>query len=140
MTIGEKIKRLRKERGLTQEELGNLIGVQKAAINKYETGIVINLKRDVISKLAKALDVNPVWLMDENDGWPPVPSTRTLIARAFEEDKLYKETASPKTPEARAVSFGMDSLPEEQRKLILNMVKAMYPGNFNTKGTNDDEA
>ena len=87
MTIGDKIKRLRKERGMTQEELGAMIGVQKAAINKYETGIVINLKREVISKLAQALDVNPVWLMDEADGWPPVPSTHTLIARAFYEDQ-----------------------------------------------------
>jgi transcriptional regulator with XRE-family HTH domain len=86
MTIGEKIKRLRKEKGMTQEELGSLIGVQKAAINKYETGIVINLKRDIIAKLASALDVNPVWLMDENDGWPPVPSTQVLIARAIEQD------------------------------------------------------
>ena len=89
MTIGEKIKRLRKERGMTQEELGNLIGVQKAAINKYETGIVVNLKREVIANLAKALDVNPVWLMDEDDEWPPVPSTRTLIARALEEDRKF---------------------------------------------------
>lgn len=87
MTIGEKIKRLRKERGMTQEELGAAVGVQKAAINKYETGIVINLKRDMIAKLARALDVNPVWLLDESEDWPPMPSTRTLIHRAAELDR-----------------------------------------------------
>ena len=88
MTIGEKIKRLRKERGMTQEELGAAVGVQKAAINKYETGIVINLKRDMIAKLARALDVNPVWLLDENEEWPPMPSTRSLLSNALEEDRL----------------------------------------------------
>jgi len=73
MTIGDKIKRLRIDREMTQEELGSAIGVQKAAINKYETGVVVNLKQSVIANLAKALDVNPVWLMDEESDWPPVP-------------------------------------------------------------------
>ena len=34
MTTGERIKMLRKEHNLTQEELGAKIGVQKAAIQK----------------------------------------------------------------------------------------------------------
>jgi len=36
--IGEMIKKARKERNLTQEELGELIGVQKAQISKLENG------------------------------------------------------------------------------------------------------
>lgn len=67
MTTGEMIKKLRKERGFTQEELGNMIGVGKAAINKYETGIVVNLKRSTISNLAQALHVSPVLLLDDSD-------------------------------------------------------------------------
>lgn len=91
MTIGEKIKRLRQEKGMTQEELGKAIGVQKAAINKYELGIVVNLKKEKISQLAKALDVNPVWLMDDDETWPPMPSTRSLIAKAIEENRKREE-------------------------------------------------
>ncbi len=67
MTTGEKIKQLRRQLGMTQEELGNLIGVQKAAINKYETGIVVNLKKSTISKLAHALHVSPVELLSPED-------------------------------------------------------------------------
>ena len=52
-TMGEILKELRLERGLTQEEVGNLIGVQKAAIQKYEKGDVENIKRSSIKKLAK---------------------------------------------------------------------------------------
>ncbi len=33
---GERIKKLRKEKGLTQEQLGKLLGVKKSAIAKYE--------------------------------------------------------------------------------------------------------
>lgn len=85
MTTGEKIRRLRTERGMTQEELGAEVGVQKAAINKYETGIVVNLKRDVIRRLARALEVNPMWLMDDEEGWPPVPHLKTLIDQGLQQ-------------------------------------------------------
>lgn len=36
--VGEMIKTARKERNLTQEELGKLVGVQKAQISKLEKG------------------------------------------------------------------------------------------------------
>lgn len=63
MTTGEKIKRLRTTRGMSQEELGKMVGVKKAAIYKYENGIVVNLKRSVIEKLASALDTTPMYLL-----------------------------------------------------------------------------
>lgn len=65
MTTGERIKELRLQKGLSQEELGAMIGVKKAAINKYETGVVVNLKRSTIASLASALDTSPMYLM----GW-----------------------------------------------------------------------
>ena len=112
MMLGEKVKRLRKERGLTQEELGDAIGVQKAAINKYETGIVVNLKRKTIDSLAKALGVNPVWLMNDDMGWPPVD--------------INEEAAPPKTIEAQIISSKVDRLTEEQRKKLLKLVNDMF--------------
>ena len=36
--LGEKLKQIRKEQRLTQEQLGKLIGVQKAQISKLESG------------------------------------------------------------------------------------------------------
>ena len=70
MTIGEKIKQARLAKGYTQEELGSLVGVKKAAINKYESGIVQNLKRSMIAKLADALDIDPVSLIGFDDQLP----------------------------------------------------------------------
>ena len=67
MTTGERIKYLRKQLGMTQEELGEKIGVQKAAINKYETGIVVDLKRSKIAELAKALDCSPLYLLEGSE-------------------------------------------------------------------------
>ena len=65
MKTAEKIKLLRIKKGLSQEELGKLVGVQKAAINKYETGRVINIKKSMLQKLADALEVSPADLLDD---------------------------------------------------------------------------
>ena len=61
----EKIRALRLSKGITQEELGNAIGVQKAAINKYETGRIINIKQTTLQNLANALGVTPADLLDD---------------------------------------------------------------------------
>lgn len=63
MDMGERIKELRTKKGVTQEELGKVIGVTKATIMKYEKGMVENLKRSSIEKLANYLDVTPSYLM-----------------------------------------------------------------------------
>ena len=59
MEIGQKIKKARIERGLTQQELGNIVGVQKSAIAKYENGRVVNIKRSTLQKIASALNMRP---------------------------------------------------------------------------------
>ncbi|OUQ17034.1 hypothetical protein B5E80_18735, partial [Flavonifractor sp. An135] len=63
MTMGERIKQLRLSKGFSQEELGARVGVQKAAIHKYENGLVVNLKQATISKLAQALGTTPGYLL-----------------------------------------------------------------------------
>lgn len=70
MTTGEIIRSLRQRKGLSQEDLGKLVGVKRAAINKYETGLVVNLRRDMIQKLANALNTTPTVIMgwEDEDG------------------------------------------------------------------------
>lgn len=63
MEMGERIRLLRREHGLTQEELGKAVGLQRAAINKYEKGRVENMKRSTIMKLAEVLHTTPSYLM-----------------------------------------------------------------------------
>ena len=69
MTTGERIKQLRLEKGLTQEELGARLGVQRAAVQKYEKGTVKNIKRDALIRLAEVLDTTPEYLL----GWDEMP-------------------------------------------------------------------
>ncbi|MDR1370009.1 MAG: helix-turn-helix domain-containing protein [Dysgonamonadaceae bacterium] len=54
--LGQTIKSIRKERHLTQSELGNLIGIQKSQISKVENNLT-NARFETILKVFKALDV-----------------------------------------------------------------------------------
>lgn len=63
MTMGERIKYHRDNLGMTQDELGEILGVQKSAIAKYENGKVENIKRSTIQKMAELFDVSPCYLM-----------------------------------------------------------------------------
>lgn len=59
MSIGDKIRAARLAKGLTQQELGDLVGVNKSAIAKYEKGRVVNIKRSTLQKIAMALNMRP---------------------------------------------------------------------------------
>ena len=67
MTInpGTRIKELRTLSGMSQEELGRRVGVQRAAINKYEKGTVENIPIKTIEKIAVIFDVSPTYIV----GW-----------------------------------------------------------------------
>lgn len=56
MSIGQNIKRIRQEKGLTQKRLGELCGINEANIRKYELGGA-NPKLETIQKIAEALKV-----------------------------------------------------------------------------------
>ena len=56
MDLGEKLYRLRKSKGLTQAQLGQMVGVTEAAIRSYESG-KRNPKEKHLERIAKALDI-----------------------------------------------------------------------------------
>ncbi len=58
MTVGESIRRIRKEQGLTQKELGKLCNVNESQIRRYELGLNnSNPKLETVKKIANALNV-----------------------------------------------------------------------------------
>jgi len=54
--LGEAIRKARKEKRLTQEELGKLVGVKKAQISKIENSVT-NARFETILKVFRALNV-----------------------------------------------------------------------------------
>lgn len=66
MTVGEKIKTLRKSIGLTQTELGQRVGVQKNAVSKWECGRVEDIPTSTIKALATLFGVPASYLIDDD--------------------------------------------------------------------------
>lgn len=64
--LGEMIKSVRKERNLTQEQLGELIGVQKSHISKLERNTK-NVTIETILKVFKALKANVKFSVEMNE-------------------------------------------------------------------------
>lgn len=56
--IGELLHLQRKNKGLTQDDVGAMIGLQKAMVSKVENGLSVNL--NTINRIAEALEVEPM--------------------------------------------------------------------------------
>lgn len=70
--MGELIKKLRIENGMTLEELGDRVGVGKSTVRKWENGIIANMRRDKIAKIAEVFGVSPSYLMGWDNNVGPI--------------------------------------------------------------------
>lgn len=67
MDFKDRLRDLRLSRGLTLQQVADYVGLQKAAIYKYEHGLTVNPKRSLIEKLAVLFQVSPSYLLGIND-------------------------------------------------------------------------
>lgn len=107
MTTGEKIKARRKELGLTTEELGRLIGVQRSAVTKYEKD-KIDMKSERLQQIAKALLVPVVDLLADDPA-----QNRTI------DESLVDE-----------ITDLLSKLTTDQKRQALNVLNAMFADKF----------
>ena len=63
--LAERIRALRKEKGLSLEQLAEMIGTSRQTVYRYETGAITNVPHEKIEALARALGTTPSRLM----GW-----------------------------------------------------------------------
>ena len=108
--MAQKIKELRQTKGLTLEQVANVVGVGKSTVRKWETGMIANMKRDKIADLAKALGTTPAYLM----GWT-------------EDIKKEEKKSSPEEHElSEGEKIMLDlfrQVPEDQQQLVLGMIR-----------------
>ena len=107
--MAQRIKALRQKKGLTLEQVADVVGVGKSTVRKWETGMIANMRRDKIADLAKALGTTPAYLM----GW--------------EDENLEKESSpsEPQLTEGEKVLLDLfRRVPEEHQQIVLQMIRA----------------
>ena len=109
MELGQKIKQARIQKGLTQEELGKIVGLQKSAIAKYENGRVVNIKRSTLQKLAKALDLRGSDLIIESNP----KEAATLHARVLTDTELMLSIKQ------------YYELSDEKKKMVRDLIRSL---------------
>lgn len=112
MEIGQKIKEARNKKKLTQQKLGELIGVQKSAIAKYESGRVVNIKRSTLQKIASALDMRPSELIFESSP-KDTANFHVKIISDFELMDALKEYYKLSEDNKRVIRDLIKNLPKE---------------------------
>lgn len=86
MTIGERIRKKREERGMTLEELSKYIDVSRQTMSRYETGAIKGVPSDKIELIASVLRTTPAYLM----GWEENP----IIVQAAKQAAFREEVGN----------------------------------------------
>lgn len=97
--MAQRIKILRQEKGLTLEQVAEVVGVGKSTVRKWETGMIANMRRDKIADLAKALGTTPAYLMGWNDA-EKSPSEVVLTEGEKLMLDLFRQIPKDRQPEA----------------------------------------
>ncbi len=113
MNIGEKIRSARLAKNMTQAELGELLGVQKSAIAKYESGRVVNIKRSTLKKISDILEIRPSELIfDAEVKNDPVGMAERHFEMIMDED-------------LSEIFENFKTLDQKKRKIVKDLVKSL---------------
>lgn len=126
--IGQKIKEARLKNGLTQQDLGNALGVTKAAVARWENGVVKNIKRDKLQEIASILHMSPTTLIgiktSDKDFSNAISVKASEVSNvAFERIKKHIEKAKAKKDCLLVCSDEFTASQFEQIKNFIQFIK-----------------
>lgn len=136
MDIGARIAELRARKGISQTELGELLGTTKQTVYKYETGVVTNIPLDRLERIAGVLEVSPAYLMGWEDRSPaPTVSDEAMkVARDYQgldpwgQGLVRKVIGHEQERMADEERFLRDSSPEMEPRVINLFVEPSAAG------------
>ena len=86
MSVGERLKRRRKELGMSAEAVAEKLGVSPSTVYRYESGEINKMGIDKLQPIAEAINTTPAYLM----GWSEEPSPLPLSAEDIDMTRLRK--------------------------------------------------
>jgi len=121
MPIGTKIKEIRKQKGLTQKQLGDLCGIADSNIRKYENGKQ-NPKIETLQKIADALGCDILDLMEIEVEPITTDKMANLLNISVGSLTNDNEITNKTQPSTLAAHFDGDEFTDEELEEIKNFV------------------
>ena len=126
----ERIKQIRKAKGLTQQEFADLLGIKRGTLANYEIGRNEPIDA-VISLICEKFDVNEEWLKTGRGPMFSEISRDEEIARF-----VAKATGGRKNSLQRRFLSLLSSMTDEEIEVMANLMDRFSA----TKGDEDEEA
>lgn len=117
--IGNRVKKVRLQKGISQEQFGELIGIKKAAVSKIENGENSLSKSNLIS-ICRQFNINKDWLL-YGTGDMLIPQSKENEIRNFFENIISSDTDLAKIQ--RKFINTLISLDEEEWILLDRFMK-----------------
>lgn len=111
--IGTYLKDRRKELDLTLDEVAEFVGVTKSTVSRWERGVIGNMRRDRIYRLAQVLRISPAEIMG---------FTETEL-RAFEKGDLLAYASDD--PYAIELLSDLKQMTPKDRRRVLDFANAL---------------
>ena len=112
-------------KGMTQEELGQFLGVQKSAIAKYESGRVVNIKRSTLKKISDLLNIPPTELIFDNPKKEQPTDDGELSEDLMKISALISELDDSRLSAALEIAQKISTLSEAEVAALLAVVRSM---------------
>ena len=90
MTVGERLKQLREQLGMSQVDFATKINVSKQTLYKYENNIITNIPSDKIESAARICTVSPAYIMGWGNDLSPITSDTSSELTARDEKDIAK--------------------------------------------------
>ena len=105
------LKTKRLEKRLTLEQVGEIVGVGKSTVRKWENGMIENMGRDKIVALSKALDISPLDILGIDK--PQESTTKQILDNVFSKLETNRQD--------KVVSYAQSELEEQNKENLVQL-------------------
>ena len=119
------LKTKRLEKRLTLEQVGEIVGVGKSTVRKWENGMIENMGRDKIVALSKALDISPLDILGIDK--PQESTTKQIL------DSVFSKLEEPR--QDKVVAYAKSELDEQNKVVNIKDYTYDYYDNAVSAGT-----